>query len=93
MSSLRAAPTPNPNSLKFTAEDASFLDDGMVAIDSEAEAQDHPLGGRLFAIGGVVNVFITPRFVTVSKQDAAEWSVVKPKIESVLDDHLSAADE
>ncbi len=93
MPALRASPTPNPNSLKFTTQGASFLDNGMVSIDSESEAQDHPLGRRLFSVGGVSNVFITPEFVTVSKQDAAEWSIVKPKIESILEDHLSADGE
>lgn len=93
MSALDAAPTPNPNSLKFTAQGARFLDDGMVSIDSESEAQDHPLGRRLFSVHGVSNVFITPGFVTVSKQEAAEWSIVKPKVESILKDHLSVDGE
>jgi hypothetical protein len=88
MASLQVEPTPNPNSLKFTPENGSLLDGGMVSIDSEDEADEHPLGRRLFSVPGVTNVFITPGFVTVSKQDAAEWNSLRPKVESILKEYL-----
>ncbi len=88
MSTIRAEPTPNPNSLKFTTDDESFLDEGMAAFSSKEEAEGHALAHRLFSISGVDDVFITPAFVTVSKRDGAEWTQAKPKIEAVLQEHL-----
>lgn len=84
---IQAERTPNPQSLKFTAADGSFAD-GVVAITSREEADRHPLGPSLFAIDGVVDVFITPEFVTVSKDAAVEWPDVKGPIEEALASYL-----
>lgn len=88
MATTQAESTPNPNSLKFTTDDGFFLDDGMAAYSSEEEAEDDPLAHRLFSISGVVDVFITPQFVTVSKAPRADWNSVKPDVETVLAEHL-----
>jgi hypothetical protein len=90
MAATQAESTPNPNSLKFTTDDGFFLDDGMAAYSSEADAKDDPLAQRLFSISGVVDVFITPQFVTVSKAPAADWGSVKPDVETVLVEHLES---
>jgi hypothetical protein len=88
MATTQAESTPNPNSLKFTTDDGFFLDDGMAAYSSEEEVKDDPLAQRLFSISGVVDVFITPQFVTVSKAPAVDWSSIKPDVETVLTEHL-----
>jgi hypothetical protein len=87
MPDIRSEPTPNPNSIKFTADGATFAD-GVHAFSSADEAGDHPLARRLFALPGVDDVFLTPQFVTVSKQPSAEWAQLTPKVENVLSDHL-----
>ncbi len=89
MPTVRSETTPNPNSLKFTADSGSFVDDGMEAFSSPADAEGHPLGERLFSISGVDDVFITPDFVTVSKLPAADWSELAPTLASTLETHLS----
>lgn len=89
MPSIRSEPTPNPNSLKFTADHGPFVDRGMESFSSAEEAEGHALGERLFAISGVDNVFIMPQFVTVSKTPAADWAHVSPKVEAALSDHLA----
>ncbi len=88
MATTQAESTPNPNSLKFTTDDGPFLDGGMVACSSEEEARDDPLARRLFSVGGVEDVFITPQFVTVSKAPAVDWGAVKPEVETILAEHL-----
>lgn len=85
---IQAERTPNPQSLKFTAVNGSFAD-GVVAMTSREEADRHPLGPSLFAIDGVVDVFITPEFVTVSKDDEVAWPDVKPPIEEALRSYLN----
>ena len=82
-------PTPNPNSLKFTA-DRPFRDGGMGAFSSATEAEGDPLGAPLFALSGVHNVLVLPGFVTVTKQPNAEWDDLLPRIEQVLTQHLAA---
>jgi hypothetical protein len=90
MSTIRTETTPNPNSLKFTAPDGAFLDDGMAAFSTPDEAQGHPLGEPLFAIDGVDDVFLTPQFVTISKQPSADWADLTPSITDTLQTHLEA---
>jgi hypothetical protein len=87
---IQAERTPNPNSLKFTSTDGRFSENGVLAITSSTEADRHPLGEELFALDGVADVFITPEFVTVSKEDAVEWSPLKEKVEKVLKKYLDA---
>ena len=91
MATTQAESTPNPNSLKFTTDDGSFLQGGVAAYSSAAEAEDHPLAKRLFALSGIEDVFITPEFVTVSKRPQTEWSAVKPDVENILREYLDTA--
>jgi hypothetical protein len=84
---IQAERTPNPQSLKFTSTSGQF-GDGVVAISSQNEINRHPLGQPLFAIEGVVDVFITPEFVTVSKDETMEWSDLKADVEEVLTEYL-----
>lgn len=65
----------------------------MESFSSAAEAEDHPLGNRLFSLPGVVNVFILPQFITVTKHPAEEWDVLLPKIEAAIDAFLKEAQE
>lgn len=79
--------TPNPNSLKFTSLEGHFSED-IVAVTSNDETDRHPLGDLLFAIDGVADVFITPDFVTVSKEASTEWNGLKGDIEETLTNYL-----
>ncbi len=81
-------PTPNPNSLKFTTSGRAFIEKGMGAFASAAEAEGDPLGAALFALPGVLNVLILPPFVTVTKQPETDWNALLPKVERILSDHL-----
>ncbi len=92
MPTIHAESTPNPHSLKFTAVDGSFRDEGVAAFSSAAEAENHPLAHQLFSIGGVEDVFITPTFVTVSKDASVDWSAAQPEIKSVLSAYLDGQD-
>lgn len=88
MATLNSAPTPNPNSIKFTTEEGPFIDDGMLSIASEEDADDHPLGKPLIALSEVDNVFVLPGFLTITKQPAADWNLLIPKIEKIVSEYL-----
>jgi len=91
MAQITAEPTPNPDSLKFTAAGGQFRDDGVAAFSSAADAEEDPLAQRLFRIPDVADVFVTPTFVTVSKHSDAEWTDTKAEVEAVLTDYLTDA--
>lgn len=88
MPAFRFDPTPNPNSLKFSAPKEVTFTDGMESFASAAEAESHPLGHRLFSLPGVTNVFMLPQFATITKQPAADWELLIPKIQAVLQQHF-----
>lgn len=89
MAAISVQYTPNPNSLKFTADGATFTDGGMESYNSAAEARGNALAERLFALPGVANVFILPQFLTVTKHPAADWDDLQPKLETALEEHLA----
>ncbi|MEX1055275.1 MAG: NifU N-terminal domain-containing protein [Rhodothermales bacterium] len=91
MPQIHFAPTPNPDSLKFTLDDGSFAPSGMATFSSPEEADGHPLGQRLFALPGVANVFILPQFLTVTKHPAADWDQLISEIEAVIASVLEGA--
>jgi scaffold Nfu/NifU family protein len=84
MAGIKSHPTPNPDSLKFT-RNKPFIESGMESFASVDEARSHLLGRPLMEIDGVVNVFILPQFVTVTKDPGARWNDVTPKVRSVLE--------
>ncbi|MFO8098081.1 MAG: NifU N-terminal domain-containing protein [Salinibacter sp.] len=90
MATIQSEPTPNPNSLKFTTPEGSFQDEGVSAFSSATEAEAHPLARRLFSIDGVEDVFVTPTFVTVSKESEVAWPDVQAQIKTALGDYLDA---
>lgn len=91
MITITIAPTPNPNSLKFAADGATFLTDGLRTFGSAHDAADDELGARLFSIEGVQNVFIVPGFVTVTKHPAAGWDRLAEAVQRVLTEYLSSS--
>lgn len=71
--------TPNPNAKKFTCS-IQVLPQGTVSFANATEAQKHPIGRAVFAVGGVRNVFATNNFVTVTKLDDADWGTLTPRL-------------
>lgn len=84
MARIQSSATPNPNSLKFTIAGEQFIEAGMESFNTADEANGHDLGRRLFAIPGVVNVFILPQFLTVTKDESASWKKIVPAVEAAI---------
>ncbi len=81
--------TPNPNSLKFSVAGTRLTSAGLESFSSPAEAAGSTLGSALFRLNGVVNVFIVPQFMTVTKRPDADWDELVPQIERAVQAHLS----
>ncbi|HVR33985.1 MAG TPA: NifU N-terminal domain-containing protein [Acidimicrobiia bacterium] len=77
-----AAPTPNPNAMKFTVG----VPVGGPATHSAGQSTD-PAASELLKLPGVVSVFMTADFVTVTKTMEASWETLLPQCVGVLTDH------
>jgi Fe-S cluster biogenesis protein NfuA len=82
---LKVAPTPNPNSLKFFALDAQFLERGR-AIDfrSRKPQTGCSLVDQLFLFPGIKSVMIGEDYVTVTKDPTFEWSKLSALVFQVI---------
>lgn len=86
-SSLEVQPTPNPNAMKFTLN-VPTTDGAPKTYRSGAEAQAHPLALNLFAIEGVVYVFMTANFVSVNKTPESDWNKILPLASQAIGKHF-----
>ena len=82
--SVIAQPTPNPNAMKFTVGGPV----GGPVTYRAGQDVDHPLAAALLEIDGVVSVFWTADFVTVSKGAEGDWASIQPALEAVLEGHF-----
>jgi hypothetical protein len=83
---VNAAPTPNPNAMKFqigvpVGGPATFVAGG---------ATDDPLASLLFEIDGVASFFMTADFVTITKAPAGSWETITPDATRILEAHYNA---
>jgi Fe-S cluster biogenesis protein NfuA len=87
---IQTEQTPNPATLKFIPGQA-VLADGTVDFRSPDEAAGKsPLAERLFRIDDVSGVFLGADFISVTKNDQAEWPLLKPAILGVIMEHFTA---
>ncbi|ADH99029.1 NifU N-terminal domain-containing protein [Salisediminibacterium selenitireducens] len=77
---VRGEPTPNPNAMKFTANQVLFEGSGSASFKKGQET-DHALAKELLSLDGVDNIFGFQDFVTVNKEPGAEWDDLLPKIQ------------
>ncbi|WP_340116450.1 NifU family protein [Pelagibius sp. 7325] len=86
---IQTEQTPNPATLKFLPG-RDVLAEGTANFPDAASAARSPLAERLFAVEGVVGVFFGTDFVSVTKEDAREWYLLKPAILGVIMEHFTA---
>lgn len=87
---IQTEATPNPATIKFLPGQP-VLEKGVAEFKSPQEAIHAPLAKRLFAVQGVDGVFYGSDFVSVTKADDTDWSMLKPMILGALMEHLSTA--
>ena len=86
---IQTEATPNPATLKFLPGTEVMGSNGTANFTEAAGATSSPLAVRLFEIDGVDGVFLGADFVTVTKGDAMEWDVVKPRVLAAVMDHFT----
>jgi hypothetical protein len=60
----------------------------MLDVRSAEAAAGNPLAERIFAIPGVTMLFGTADFLTVSREDGADWDTIVPEVQAVVADEL-----
>ena len=85
---IQTEATPNPATIKFLpGKDVS--PDSVFDFKSVDEATPSPLAQRLFGLQGVSGVFLGSDFVSVSKADDTDWSMLKSMVLNALMEHFS----
>lgn len=78
---IAAAPTPNPNAMKFSCGVPVGGPATYVAGSEPAEQ----FAADLLALPGVTSVFMTADFVTVSKSADGDWGEIIPSATEILE--------
>lgn len=84
---IQTQTTPNPATLKFLP--GQDVAPSVFEFKNRNESANSPLAQRLFGITGVENVMLGRDFVSVSKANDTDWSMLKPMILAALMEHLS----
>jgi Fe-S cluster biogenesis protein NfuA len=71
---MHAERTPNPDSIKWVLGRSVVAPGVAVQFDAAPEVDVSPLAARLFEIDGVVGVFLSSNFVTVTRRPEVEWT-------------------
>lgn len=82
---IQTETTPNPLTLKFIPG-VAVLESGTAFFTNVEDAEISPLAVELFAIEGVNSVFLGSDFITVTKDEANSWDMLKaPLLTSIMD--------
>lgn len=83
---------PNPNSMKFVANFVLVPEGTNYDYPDAAAAANSPLAKELFELPYVKRVFYMSNFITVSKDESAEWIEIREEIKKIIQTYLEQAD-
>ncbi len=86
---IQTESTPNPQTLKFLPG-VPVMKEGTKFFTSPDDAKTAPLADMLFGREGVKAVFLGSDFITVTKEEEANWEVLKPLLLTGIMDHFVA---
>ena len=93
---VRFEATPNPQTLRFTADAAlakmagGAFAEKPVEFKNAAEAQFSPLAKKLFGFPWAAGVYIGRDFITVTKQDWVDWDIIAEPLAGLIEEHLDS---
>ncbi len=86
---IQTEATPNPQVMKFLPG-REVMADGTRDFRTSLSGMASPLATELFAIEGVERVFFGADFITVGRQDDADWAHLKAPILAAIMDHFTS---
>jgi Fe-S cluster biogenesis protein NfuA len=87
---IQTEATPNPATMKFLPGQAVMGDKGTAFYTDADAAKPSPLALALFEIEDISAIFLGRDFITVTKKEAIDWSVLRPIILTTIMDHYTA---
>lgn len=78
--------TPNPNTMKFFL--GLNISDTNLQVDSLEKSGRSPLAQKLFGFPWMSGVFIGPNFVSITKQEWVDWSVLAEPLCDLIAEHI-----
>jgi Fe-S cluster biogenesis protein NfuA len=81
--------TPNPATLKFLPG-RDVMGAGTADFAAPALAARSPLASALFALPGIMRVFLGSDFITVTKSGDIDWQALKPQVLGAIMEHFVA---
>lgn len=90
---IRTESTPNPDSVKFMPEQQMLEPGQSIDFENAMSAARSPLAKMLFRNDSVQRVFIGSTFVTVTKDEDADWEDIKPIIFADLTEFFASGEE
>ena len=85
---VRTRETPNPSALQFVLN-SQILEHGNLSYETVKDCGDDKLGKALFEKRGVITVYIMDNFVTVTKEDDADWNPLKAQVWKAIDANVT----
>lgn len=90
---MHAERTPNPQSIKWVLGQELLAGGVTASFNEPVNAAVSPLAERLFAVDGVVGVFLASSFVTVTKRGDVEWpDIAQPIVDTLREFGTSGRD-
>jgi len=83
---------PDPLRMKFFPGE-TVIASGVAEFPDEEAAERSPLATRLFQVDGVDGVILYDEFLTVAREDGADWQMLKPLILGAIMDHYTSGEE
>ena len=87
---IQTEPTPNPDTIKFIPGETVAGASGPFDFASVDEAGSSQLALTVFEVSGVSRVFLGPDFLSVSKEETADWKQVRPLVLAAIMDFYMA---
>ena len=88
-----AESTPNPATMKFVANKLLIENGQTVEYTSPPEAKVSPLGSMLFNFPFVTGIFIAGNFISVTKNNLAEWMDITLDLREQIRDFISSGND
>lgn len=81
--------TPNPNTVKFLPGQ-SVMSKGVAEFKTMEEAAVSMMAQKIFGLEGVTGVFYGADFVSVTKEEDADWEMLKTRImAAIMDQYMT----
>lgn len=84
--SIRYENTPNPATLKFHFP--QIVTDTGFDVPSARESERSPLASKIFGFPWTSSVYVGPDFMTITKQDWVDWSVLAEPLAGLIQEHF-----